>query len=228
MVSINKVHKIVKALSNTDSIGNVKRETIDLFIDLSVNELYEDVFYDINKLINRQNRGLLNTELENTTEKVRERILHYLEDQTLEKENNTFNIPNELRYVDTLIYEEEIIELCKNYKDFILNKKNASLDFPIALKHSNSLNIFPEEIEKIQITYLRNPIPAKWTYRVFNNTELFDPSLPDFRNIDIHDSQEDELIISVLNKIGINLKEKDLQNITQRIEQKEFQQERDN
>ncbi|CAL2094777.1 hypothetical protein [Tenacibaculum sp. 190524A02b] len=225
MVSVDKVHKVIKALSNTESIGNTKPESIDLFINQSVEEMYEELFFDVNRAVNRQNRGLINTGLESTVEKIREKQQHYLEIKVLQSGSGIFNLPTDLRYFDTLYYDKSIVELCKSYKEFLLSKENASFEYPIGLKASNTITIYPDVIKDIQITYLRNPIPAKWTYLNYNGAALFDPSKLDFRNIDIHPSAIDDLVIKVLNKLGINLKEKDIIAVTQREELREFNQE---
>ena len=54
---------------------------------------------------------------------------------------------------------------------------------------------------------------------------MYDPSKSDFKEIDVHPSEEDDLIIRVLQSFGINLKEKDLQMITEKIKNTEFNQE---
>ncbi len=222
MVSINRVHKTIKALSNTDSVGNAKPETIDLLINQTVEEMYEDLFFEVNRLINRQNRGMLNTILENTTEKVREKIQHYLTDKTLTSNTNVFDIPKEVRFFDTILYKRTFIELMKNNKEFLLSEDTATDDTPIGLKTSNQLKVLPKEINQINITYLRNPRPAKWTFKTINQKEIFNSTASDFADIDIHPSQEDDLIISVLQKLGTNLKDKDIQEVTLRKETQEF------
>ena len=222
---LNRVHRTVKFLANTEGRGNVKPENIDLAIHNKVLEKYEELLFDVNRLVNRQNRGLVNGALENTVDKVREKIQHYLEEQEVNAVNGIIGIPSEVRYFDTLLYKETYIELCKNNKQFLLSQSEANDENPIGLKTSNTIKVIPKTLENVTISYLRNPIVAKWTYTVLSGVEMYDPSKSDFKEIDVHPSEEDDLIIRVLQSFGINLKEKDLQMITEKIKNTEFNQE---
>ena len=84
---LNRVHRTVKFLANADGRGNVSPSEIDLAIHNRVQEKYEELLFEVNRLVNRQNRGLINGALENTTEKVREKIQHYLEETTVNRSN---------------------------------------------------------------------------------------------------------------------------------------------
>lgn len=228
MVSINRIHRTIKALSNTDSVGNAKPEIIDSFVNQSVLELYEELFFEVNRLINRQNRGLLNTVLESTTEKIRERIQHYLTSRKITSDSNVFVIPKEVRYFDTVLYKKTFVEQTKNNKEFLLSRDTVTEDYPICLKTTNLLTVLPETVREITISFLRNPIATKWTYRIINGVPVFDNSKNDFYDVDIHPSCEDDLIIRTAQKLGLNLKEKDIQAFTQREELREFNQEATN
>ena len=115
--------------------------------------------------------------------------------------------------------------MCKNNKDFLLSASEATLTYPIGLKQSQSVKILPKTIENVTVSYLRNPIVAKWTYTVVNGVEMFDPSKSDFKEIDIHPSEETDLILRVLFSFGINLKEKDLQQATMAMKSTDFNKE---
>ena len=142
---LNRVHRTVKFLANTEGRGNVKPENIDLAIHNKVLEKYEELLFDVNRLVNRQNRGLVNGALENTADKVREKIQHYLEEQEVNAANGIIGIPSEVRYFDTLLYKETYIELCKNNKQFLLSQSEANDENPIGLKTSNKIDFFTVE-----------------------------------------------------------------------------------
>ena len=170
---IDRIFQTVKALVNTDSDGNFKPKTFDLFLNTVVLEKFEEMLFEINRLINRQNRGLVNGGLENVADKVRERIQHYLQESSLTYENEKFTLPTDLRYFDTVFYNSEAIELCNNNKEFklIANLKNTTPDgdYPIALKQGNTIKVLPISIiDNVTATYLRNPLQAKWTYVIID------------------------------------------------------------
>jgi hypothetical protein len=222
---LNRVHRTVKFLANTDGRGNISPSKIDLAIHNRVQEKYEELLFEVNRLVNRQNKGLVNGALDNTTEKVRERIQHYLEEKEVTVTNGNFTIPSEVRYFDTVLYAKTYIELCKNNKEYLLSSTEATEQYPIGLKSANTIKVLPQTIQTVTLSYLRNPIEAKWTYTIVNEFEMYDPSKPDFKEIDIHPSEEADLILRVLQSFGINLKEPDLQKVTEQIKTNEFNKE---
>ena len=54
---------------------------------------------------------------------------------------------------------------------------------------------------------------------------MYNPSNSDFKEIDIHPSEEADLILRVLQSFGINLKEPELQRVTEQIKTSEFNKE---
>jgi hypothetical protein len=222
---LDRVHKTLKFLANTEGRGNVKPENVDLAIHNRVLEKYEELFFEVNRIINRQNRGLINGGLENLTDKIREKIQHYLQEETVTVTSGSFTIPSAVRYFDTVFFGNTYIELSKNNKEFLLSKSEATEAFPIGLKQSNSIKVLPTTIDEVTISYLRNPIKAKWTYNVVDGVEMYNPSKSDFKDIDIHPSEETDLTLRVLQSFGINLKEQDLQSITEQMKNTEFNKE---
>lgn len=224
---IDRVVQVVKTVLNTDGRGNVSPKETDLIINNVVIEIYEENLFERNRLLNRQNRGLVNADLDNVATKLLERIQHYLTDGDLTYSGGTFNFPSDLRYLDAVFYNNEEVELCKNNKEFKLlkNLKETSPNesYPIGLKHGTAIKILPETIVgDVTVSYLRNPAQAKWTYVVIDGVEMFNPSANDYQDIDIHPGDEDDIIMRVLQKFGINLKEKDLQEIMSREKATEF------
>jgi len=80
-------------------------------------------------------------------------------------------------------------------------------------------------VGSVTVSYLRNPVQAKWTYTIIDGVEVFNPSALDYVDVDIHPSEEDDIIIRVLQGFGVELKEQDIQQLTQADKLTEFQQE---
>lgn len=217
MVSIDRVYKTVLTLANSDIRGNIKPSEFRDLINLSVNEIYEDYLYEVNRLVNRQNRGLMNTGLEKIPDRIREKIQHFSKDAALTFTTPVFNLPADLRYIDSIWYNENTeLEPCKNATEFktIANfiHTTPSADYPIYLQQGTNIKVLPITINaNVTITYLRNPLIAKWTYIVVSGAEIFNPSAGDFQDIDLHPSEEATVILKTLAKVGINLKENDIQ-----------------
>ena len=57
------------------------------------------------------------------------------------------------------------------------------------------------------MVYFRKPKTPKYTYNVIGETEVFNPSSPDFQDIDMHPIMLEAIYIEMLMDYGINLKD---------------------
>ena len=230
MISVDRVYKTVLTFTNSDIRGNVKPTDFKLAVNDAINEIVEEYFYEINRLLNRQNRGLISGGLENIPERIREKILHFLvENVELNYTDPYFELPSDLRYIDTVFFSNASIEFCKNNKEFNLlsnyEDTKPTETFPIGIQIGNKIKIAPSTIDSdVTISYLRKPLIANWTYTVISGTELFNPSVSDFQDIDLHPSEENKVVLLTLKRFGVNLKEQDLTQMTSAKEQVNFNQ----
>lgn len=231
MISVDRVYKTVLMFANSDIRGNVKPTDLRLALYDVVNEIVEEYFYEVNRMLNRENRGLINGGFENIPDRIREKILYFLkEDVALTYAAPYFELPTDLRYIDSVFYQyDDEIEFCKHNKEFKLLLKYADTlptnTNPIGLRVGNKIKIAPTTITShVRISYLRNPLIPNWTYTVVGGAELFNPSAPDFQDIDLHPSEENKVVLMTLQRFGINLKEQDLVQVTASKENSEFNQ----
>jgi len=157
-------------------------------------------------------------------------VLYFSTEATLIYSIDKFVIPADCRDIDTLLYlnKNEIV-LSKNTNAFnhIANFKHTAptTSYPIGLRMGNKIKVLPATIiADVKLYYLRNPLIPKWTYVVLDGVEIFNPSAGDFQDIDMHPSEEDDIITRVCIKMGINLKEPDLEASAIRKESEEFNQ----
>lgn len=217
MVSVDNVYKTVLTLANSDIRGNVTPSEFKLLLHDVVNEIYGEYLHEVNRMLNRENRGLIHSGLENLPDRIREKIQYFSKETALTLVAGVFPLPSDLRHIDTIVYDDKAeVESCKDSHEFRLVTKyihtKPTVNYPIYLKQGNSVKIAPAAIVgKIKISYLRNPLIANWTYTVVNGAELFNPSASDFRNIDLHPSEENNVTMRVLLRFGVNLKEVEIQ-----------------
>ncbi|MDO6737109.1 hypothetical protein [Wenyingzhuangia sp. 2_MG-2023] len=223
---LNRLFNTTKTIVNTDGNGNFKPSDFNLIVYSSVVEMYEELFEDATKLSNRHNRGLIGVDLENTLEKNREKLEHYLEpSKSMVYQNGSFLIPSDLRYFDSVRYKSTSIEMLKSYREFNEIQDDVGIEYPVGIKQGLSIKVAPVSIkDNVEISYLRNPKLNKWTYILVDGVEMFNPDANDFQDVDIHPGEEHKLLFKILLRFGINLKEKDLQEIAQRHEAQDFNQ----
>jgi hypothetical protein len=224
MISIDRVYKTILTLANSDIRGNVTPSELKLLVNDVVNEIYEEYPFELSRQTNRQNRGLVNGGSENTADMIREKMNYFLQDAPLTFVTTLFQLPANLRYIDSIWYNNAVeIEKSKSLKEF--NLVDAKIDAPIYLQQGTTIKVSPSTIvSNVSISYKRKPLLANWTYIVVLGSEIFNPSSVDFQDIDLHPSEENNVILRTLLRFGINLKEKDLQEITQNQETKDYQQ----
>lgn len=226
---IDRIFKTTKFFLNTEGRGNFRPEDFDTVLHNKVLEKFEENFYDVNQMVNRQNRGLINGGLENIPDKIRERIQHYITpDEPLTYTTPYFNLPDNLHYFDTVEYNGVIIELLKSNKEFkIVEMANPKEEYPIGLKQGTILKVRPSTIvDNVTVSYLRKPVRAKWTHIISNGVEMFDDGATDFKDVDIHPSEEVDLILRIMSGFGLNLKEQDIKEYAKREEAENFNQEK--
>lgn len=231
MISVDRVYKTVLMFANSDIRGNVKPTDLRLALYDVVNEIVEEYFYEVNRMLNRENRGLINGGFENLPDRIREKMQHFLkEDVALTYSAPYFELPTDLRYIDSVFYQDNNeVEFCKHNKEFKLLLNYADTlptnTNPIGLRVGNKIKVAPTTIvDEVTISYLRNPLIPNWTYTVVGGAELFNPSALDFQDIDLHPSEENRVVLATLKRFGVNLKETELIQMTAAREQIDFNQ----
>lgn len=228
---IDRVYQTVKMLANTEVRGNFKPADFDKALYLVILEKFQEYPFELNRALNRQNRGLIGNGLENMPDDIIEKMQHFSEEASLTFTSGYFTLPGDVRDIDTILYlDKHEIVLSKNTNQFnhIANFKHTTptINCPIGLRSGNKIKVLPATIQdNVKLFYLRNPLIPKWTYTLFQDTELFNPSASDFQDIDMHPSEEDDIVTRVCVKMGINLKEPDLEASATRKESEKFNQE---
>lgn len=225
---IDRVKRTVETILNTDNRGNFKPEDFNTILGHVMNEIIENWLSEVNRLVNRENRGLVNSGLENLPDRIREKLLLYLSEATIPVDGSTFPLPSDLRYFDSVYDSNDTeIEMCKNMREFKQLKNfihtAPTTSYPIGIKKGDLLEVLPTTIVSITLAYLRQPAIPKWTYTIVDGVELFNPSAVDFQDIDMHIGEEENIIRRVLLHFGINLKEDDIQRALQQQEVVETQ-----
>ena len=104
---------------------------------------------------------------------------------------------------------------------------NANLD----QGNKRSIRIYPildlGGSEQIAISYVRKPNRPNWTYLISGENALFNPNIAmGWRDFELHSSEENALVIKILQLAGINIKDASLVQITAQEEVKKIQQEK--
>lgn len=227
MISIDRVYKTLLFFVNSDMRGNVKPDDLRLAINTVVEDVVENYFGELNRSLNKKNRGLDGNGLESIPERIRERMQYFLTESALTYTDPIFELPSDLRYMDAVFYNSVEAESCKNAREFKLIANLAdvapSTAYPIFLRNGNTIKVAPTTIiDSVTASYLRKHAIANWTFTVVNGTEIYNPSANDFQDIDLHPSEEYNVIIKTASLFGVSLKELDVVSYAERKQQQEF------
>jgi hypothetical protein len=219
---IDRIYNKVKTFVNTDVRGNVTPAEFNLFLHDALQERQNEIIELINQHQNRANKGLLGNGLENIAENYRQILDHYLFLKIVTSNaTGQITLPEDVIHIDVIENNRNIaFEKCANYSEFRTLKSVAVASFPLFIRFGNTIETYPiAQSQNIKISYIRKVIVPNWTYEVISENELFNPSHPNFRDADAHPSDEDILVMKVLKRFGINLKENEITAVASQTEQ---------
>jgi hypothetical protein len=227
---LDRVYKFVQTVSNNELNGNVTPLEFKLLTNNSVDELNEERIEKYKAMAERERRQGKLFSIESMTGQLREKIMHYYFSADVSKVDGKFPVPADCRYIDLIEYNGIEAEQLKNRKEFKIIANFADTKptnaTPVYLKIGDKVELAPTEIPgPVAFYYLRIPKKANWTYQMIQNTPVFDPDSPDFQDIDIHPSEEYDLCVRILQKLGVNLKEEQLVQYGLTKESNDFQKE---
>lgn len=216
---IDRVYQTIRMLANTEIRGNMKPSDFDKALYKVIIDIYEQYAFDLNRWINRMNKGLVSPGEQNIIDLLQEKIDFHVQSAPLVFAIDKFTLPVDLGYLGTIIYTptNSEVDLCKNLSEFNQLKRfkhtQPSIHFPVALRAGKTVEILPSTIQNnVNASYRRNPKIPKWTYIMdpISKTEMFNPSAADYSDVDMHSSEFSEIVTRLCVEFGINLKEEDL------------------
>jgi hypothetical protein len=219
---IDRLYKFIQTVSNNELNGNISPTEFKIELHNCVVERYEENIYELNRILNRERKAAGSSfSVENLTGKIKERILHYYVPTEITQANGICTLPEDLRYLDTVEINGKDAEGTMNRRHFKavqnFQDTNPTEDYPIYFRLNNSIEVSPATNNAVSIYYLRNPKFANWTYALIPNpwdenihVEAFDPDHPDFQDVDVHPSEEYNISMKLLQRLGLNLKEDQL------------------
>ena len=91
------------------------------------------------------------------------------------------------------------------------------------------IQIFPYPVtgDSVYIDYIRKPKSPKWTYITgTQGTALYNPGAGSHQDFDLHSSEENQLVIKILQLAGVAIKDFNLVQVATQEEVKNIQQEK--
>lgn len=228
MISVNYIRNATLFILNKNNLGYIAPSEFDIFCGLAQRDIYENLFYQYNQFINKQNKRLTGSEYANISKNIQEQIDHYAE--YTNNTNFTYDsIKGTWSYTGNDLYRSEnlsLVEIATQKKiDVELVSKSQlnvlknspmttpSLLFPAYTKIMDEFKVVPTvpSTYTLELFYLRSPKSPKWTYTNVAGNPVFNPSASDLQDIDLHESLMIPFLVKVLSYCGLSLRENDVE-----------------
>ena len=240
MISTNTVRNLVLFILEKENRGTISPIAYDAFGNMAQLEIFEQLFYDLNDWLVKQNKRLTNNEFANIPKNIREQIDVFTEYSTTSNftYNSTTNLwsytgSNLYRTVGlSLVYpnnkKTDIEEVSKSELNMLNNSNMVAptTTYPAYVKLGDSYRVYPNPLPSnygVELLFIRTPKPPKWTFVNDNGNPLYNASATDLQNFELMPSLLPKLVVKILLYCGISLREADVVQIANQEEVKTIQ-----
>lgn len=240
MISVNFIRNSVLFIMNKSNLGFIGASELDIFCNLAQRDIYENLFFQYNQFINRQNKRLTSSEYGDIPKNIQEQIDYFATYSAIGE--FVFDVPSETwSFTNTNLYRVENLSLVENTTkkkvDVELVSKRQlnvlvnsdmtapSLMFPVYEKIGSKFKPFPLVPigYSLELFYLRTPLAPKWTFNLVQGNPIYNPSASDLQDVDLHESLLIPFLTKVLNYCGVSLREPEIAQFVNSEEAKDFQ-----
>lgn len=229
---INSVRNTVLSVLNKNNYGYISPSDFNLFSKQAQLEVFEEYFFEYNKLLNMENARMSGTSYADMRKAVEEAIEIFSTTSSLTQvapATNRFFLPsvtttgfdyfliNKVLCYDASVGPRRFLgeaEKVNHSKITMLINSNLTSpteQYPSYIQENDIMTIFPSTINlpnEVDAQYIRYPKDPKWTYITLANGEpVFDQSQPDYQDFEVPREDEYKLILKILQYAGISIRE---------------------
>ena len=231
-VSVDRVYQTVLAIANKEQRGYITPQEFNLFANQAQNEIFEQYFYDLNQMLRIPGNKTVSSDARDIIE---EKIsLFRIREAGFNADLSVINPAvyrlESVRYRNAatqVFYTAE--EVTKKEYDMY---ESAALTRPPANRpiyyRAGSIVYRSPNIEGLydttRIDYIRRPSTPNWAYLIVNEAALVNTSAADYNDFELHDSEEKNLVIKILQYAGVSSKSMDVVQVAAQEESKNIQQ----
>ena len=242
MVNIDTVYQKVLAIANKEQRGYITPQEFNLFANQAQMEIFEQYFYDINQFKRLPGNS---TEYSDMVNMLEEKISAFEKFKIAPSSvsASVITLPTDLYRLgtvySTVVTSNPIVEkVDKKTIQLIINSPlTAPTDSrPVFVYQAPStagvskIKIFPTATtyttSNLSVNYIKKPTTVKWTYVVVNDKAVHNSGAADLQNFELHESEESELVIKILQLAGISIKDYQLASVASNKEVSTISQEK--
>tara|TARA_Y100000114_G_scaffold148550_1_gene161761 strand:+ start:1582 stop:2319 length:738 start_codon:yes stop_codon:yes gene_type:complete len=244
MVSIDTVYQRVLSIANKEQRGYITPQEYNLLANQAQMMIFEQYFYDLSQfeeVLQRKN----DTTYADMIDIINEKIDHFEKFRQPVSMGNlgVGTLPDYYRmgelYTDKCGRDAEIEKINQNNIHHILNSPltNPTETFPVYVRYSDAndtdtkrerqIQIYPKTIggsDNVVCNYIARPKKVEWGYTVVNEKAMYNASRS--QDFELHQSEEKNLVVKILELSGILLKDPALYQLASAEEQQQITQEK--
>ena len=231
MVNINNVYQSVLVITNKDNRGYITPDEFNRLAEQAQNEIFASYFareagYELN--------AFLTSDFSDPNTYLAEKISVFYKELALTKLNNEFTYPDNLYRVGVVSVDDIVADRASNEEIKYINLSPLTAPVkkqPVYTLTDSGIVVYPSTITTgVKLDYLKQPVRPKWGY-VSNGTipyydpTIFDPNNDSYDvaaksyNFELHPSEENNLVVNILNYAGVVIKQPDVAGFAQGKEQ---------
>jgi hypothetical protein len=229
-VSINDVYQKVQVIANKEQRGYVTPVEFNSLANQVQNDIFEQYFYDLNQADRKIETY---EEYSNAIDLIKERLspFHYFKASPSATSNNTVTLAANVYELGDVYFTLSGLDYLVQpiSKEELINIQLSPLAQPVTKrpvyvrKSATQIEVFPATITSgITHNYVKKPTVVAWGYNTA--TGAYDASTT--TNFELHPSEEANIVIKVLQLIGVIIKDPSLYQISSQEEIKDLQQEK--
>jgi hypothetical protein len=232
-VNIDTVYQRVLAIANKEQRGFITPQEYNLFANQAQMDIFEQYFYDLDQFLKMPGNDSTYADM---VDIIKEKIDIFENYRTAITMSGTgtgsfpsgyyrmgelyYNCPSLSRYV-------EIEKINQNEIHHIQNSPltNPNSEMPVYVQTSGTaIQTYPTITSGVVCNYISRPSSVNWSATVVLGESLYNANAS--TNFQLHDSEESELVIKVLELAGITIKDPQLYPIAAQEEAQNVQQEK--
>jgi hypothetical protein len=231
MVNINNVYQTVLVISNKDNRGYITPEEFNRLAEQVQNEIFASYFP---KSAAYESNSFVQSDFSDPTLYLAEKVNLFYKKADLTKANDIFSLPNDLYRLGIVSVNNIIADQSSHEEIKYINLSPLTAPVstqPVYTLTADSIEVYPTTVTTgVKLEYLKRPVRPKWGY-VLNGTvpyydpTVFDPETDSYDNnaksynFELHPSEENNLVVKILNYAGVVIKQADVAGFAQGKEQ---------
>ena len=236
-ISVDRVYQTVLAVANKEQRGYITPQEFNLFANQAQNEIFESYYYDLNRYLKIPGNKTVTSDLRDIIE---EKIsIFRVVNQGVSNSSSpgSYELAQGYYKLETVTLRETTTgrrytaeEVTK--REYDLYHQSAltmpSVNRPLFYVAGNNIYYSPNDLyDNLSIDYIRRPQTPNWTYYVVNNKALSNPDpSAGYRDFELHESEEKNLVVKILQYAGISIKDVSLSQLAGQKEVSYIQQEK--